>query len=39
MTTVAPAISAKVNAWRARVKVADAGGRSQNRRVLRGFAV
>ena len=39
MTTVAPSISVKANARLARVKAADAAGRSQNRRLLRGFAV
>jgi len=39
MTTVALSISVKADARAARVKAADAAGCSQNRRLLRGFAV
>jgi hypothetical protein len=34
-----PPVSAKANARAARVKAAVAAGRSQNRRLLRGFTV
>jgi hypothetical protein len=39
MTQTAPSISVKANAREARVKAADAAGRSQNRRLLLGFTV
>jgi hypothetical protein len=36
---ILPPISVKANARAARVKAADAAGRNQNRRLLRGFTV
>ena len=39
MTTFAPAVSVKANLREALVKAANAAGRSQNRRLLRGFTV
>jgi hypothetical protein len=39
MNTVTPAIPVKADLRRAQVKAARAAGRSQNRRLLRGFTV
>jgi hypothetical protein len=39
LSRIQPRISVKANAREARVKGAEAAGRNQNRRLLRGFTV